>query len=109
MVIERSLHSAMPGMRSRAFAWGGVCGHPPAAEQMNNANTALQFMLLQPGDDLAAAPSASDDGDVDRVEEEKEGAHHRHLVRVGVRVRVRVRLGLGLGLGFGLGLGLGLG
>ena len=55
MVIERSLHSAVPGMRSRAFAWGGVCGHPPAAEQMNNANTALQFMLLQPGDDGDAA------------------------------------------------------
>jgi hypothetical protein len=38
-------------MRSRAFAWGQICGHPPAAEQMNNANTALNFMLLQPGDD----------------------------------------------------------
>eukprot|EP01047_Picozoa_sp_COSAG01_P048186 COSAG01_NODE_4672_length_4829_cov_3.623890_1_plen_1016_part_00 len=50
-LIERSLHSAVPGMRSRAFAWGQICGHPPAAEQMNNANTALNFMLLQPGDD----------------------------------------------------------
>jgi hypothetical protein len=50
-VIERSLHSAVPGMRSRAFAWGDICGHPPAAEQMNNANTALNFMLLQSGDD----------------------------------------------------------
>ena len=30
-VVDRSLHSAVPGMRSRAYAWGGVCGHPPAA------------------------------------------------------------------------------
>ena len=50
-LIERSLHSAVPGMRSRAFAWGDICGHPPAVEQMNNANTALNFMLLQSGDD----------------------------------------------------------
>ena len=48
-VVDRSIHSAVPGMRSRAYAWGGVCGHPPAAEQMNNANTALNWMLLQVG------------------------------------------------------------
>jgi hypothetical protein len=51
-VIDRVKKSAAPGYRFRGFAFGGgLNAHPPAVEMLNNMNSALNLMLLQPKDD----------------------------------------------------------
>lgn len=51
-MIERAGKSSAPGYRFRGFAFGGgLNAHPPAVEQLNNMNSALNLMLLQPKDD----------------------------------------------------------
>ena len=51
-VIERAQQSDAPGYRFPGFAFGdGLNAYPPAVEQLNNMNSALNLMLLQPKDD----------------------------------------------------------
>jgi hypothetical protein len=46
-----SQQQAAPGYRFKGFGYGQLAGHPPAVEELSNMQTALNFMLLQPGDD----------------------------------------------------------
>lgn len=58
-VLERSAKSSAPGYRFPGFAFGGgLNAHPPAVEQLNNMNSALNLMLIQPKDDGFSVGSA---------------------------------------------------